>query len=275
MIRFAACIVLRDEKDVSNFSECRASLEGLNLDFYAMEFTNKFNFKDVKKIEVESKDDMSLNKNKFIKKLDCEWFLFIEPYERLINGKDIIKEIISSNEGVYKFLSIDNGVITKTIRLFHKKSNCFFENPIYESVFSREAKDTNILISSENKNIENEYEKIKKWKQEDKFSSYPIYYESCFYLKNENYDEFIKTSEKYFFMEKNHDLPSYTMLKYYQAFVFFYKKNDIKKSFQNLMFCIEKNPTMAEFWCLLGDINFELRKYKKAYYYYEIGRAHV
>jgi hypothetical protein len=32
---------------------------------------------------------------------------------------------------------------------------------------------------------------------------------------------------------------------------------------------LEKNPTMAEFWCLLGDINFELKKYKKAFYFYE------
>ena len=62
------------------------------------------------------------------------------------------------------------------------------------------------------------------------------------------------------------------MTKYYLSLIYFYIKKDFKNSIENLAFCIEKNPTMAEFWCLLGDINYELKKYKKAYFFYENAR---
>jgi tetratricopeptide (TPR) repeat protein len=59
------------------------------------------------------------------------------------------------------------------------------------------------------------------------------------------------------------------MIKYYSALIYFYINKDFASSVSNIIFCLEKNPTMAEFWCLLGDINFELKKYKKAFYFYE------
>jgi len=268
MNNLAVCMIIYDQEDLDNASKSIDSLFGLEFDLFIIDFTGRF--KDIRAttLELVSEEDLSGNKNSFFK-LDYKWFLFLDAQDTLINGKDYLSNIVAQDQGVYKVLVLNNGVITKSIRLVSKNSNVVFENPIYENIFCSSSKNTNILLESKDKQIKDELIKIEKWKNKNKFDSIPLYYESCFYLKNQDYKKFISTAEKYFFIEKNSNLPSYIMLKYYQAYVYFYHLDDISRSFQNLIFCIEKNPTLAEFWCLLGDINFELKKYKKAYYYYD------
>jgi tetratricopeptide (TPR) repeat protein len=267
MNNLAVCIVITDEDDLAQINNSIDSLSGLDFGLFVIDITNKFKDLRATILKPVSEEDMSDNKNSFFK-LDYKWFLFLDPQDVLVNGKNYILDISLQDHGVYKVLLLNNGVLTKSVRLV-SKNHGVFENPIYENIFSSNSKHTNILIESKDKNIKDEIIKIEKWKNKNKFNSIPLYYESCYYLKNQDYKKFISTADKYLFIEKNSDLPSYIMLKYYQAFVYFYHLDDITKSFQNLIFCIEKNPTLAEFWCLLGDINFELKKYKKAYYYYD------
>ena len=261
-------MIIYDQEDLNDADKSIDSLSGLEYDLFIIDFTSRFKNIKATILESASEEDPSENKNSFFR-LDYKWFLFLDAQDTLTNGKDHLANIVTQDQGVYKVLLLNNGVITKSIRLVNKNSGVVFENPIYENIFYSSSKNTNILLETKDKQVKDEIIKIDKWKNKNKFDSVPLYYESCFYLKNQDYKKFISTTEKYFFIEKNSNLPSYIMLKYYQAFVYFYHLNDISKSFQNLIFCIEKNPTLAEFWCLLGDINFELKKYKKAYYYYD------
>ena len=269
MNNLAVCVVVLNREDLICAKKSIDSLSGLAFDLLVIDGTGEFRNIEATTLAMISEEDMAKNKNSFLK-LDYKWFLFLDPQETLINGKDYLSKIITEDQGVYKVLVLNNGVIVKSIRLVSKNSGVVFENPIHENIFYANAKHTNVLLESkDNKPIEDELIKIEKWKSKNKFSSIPLYYESCFYLKKEDYKKFTSTAEKYFFIEKDSDLPSYIMIKYYQAFVYFYHLDDIARSMQNLMFCIEKNPTLAEFWCLLGDINFELKKYKKSYYFYD------
>jgi tetratricopeptide (TPR) repeat protein len=209
------------------------------------------------------------NKNNLIKLSKKEWLFFIEPNEKIINGKNELNNICDSKENIYSILLLQDNILSKHIRIFNKNSKTNFENPIYENIYQKSIKTGIVLKQIVEKTIEDEYKKIIEWRNSERLKSHPLYYESCFYIKNKNYDNFLKTSEKYFFLEKNTDLPSYLMIKYYSALISFYIKKDFKNSIKNIGFCIEKNPTMAEFWCLIGDINFELKKYKKAFYFYD------
>ena len=224
----------------------------------------KYNGKKFKKIG----EDFASNKNHLINNVKKDWLFFIEPNEIIINGKKEILDISSKNEGIYSVLLLNNEVLSKSTRFFYG-NNIKFENPIFETIYSKSSSSNIILKELLPIKIPDEYEQISKWKSKEPLKTQPLYYESCFYIKNKKWEDFIKTAEKYIFMEKDINLPSYIMIKYYLSLILFYTQKDIKKSIQTLAFCIEKNPTMSEFWCLLGDINFEMKKYQKAYYFYD------
>jgi len=265
------CIVTKNNQDTllscieSFFDICK------NISYIDMGSTDKtvsilekYNGKKFKKIG----EDFASNKNYLIKNVKKDWLFFIEPNETIINGKKEIVDISNKNEGIYSVLLLNNEVLSKSTRFFCD-NKIKFENPIFETIYSKSSSSNIILKELSSIEIPNEHKHILKWKSEEPLKTQPLYYESCFYIKNKKWEDFIKTAEKYLFMEKNTNLPSYIMIKYYLSLILFYTQKDIKKSIQTLAFCIEKNPTMSEFWCLLGDINFEMKKYQKAYYFYD------
>jgi hypothetical protein len=226
-------------------------------------------FKKFIKIEKISEKNYE-NKNNLIKKIKEDWILSIEPWEELKNGYEEIKKITEDkNQNQYKTLILDQDIINKSIRLFKKSNETKFKNEIYEEIYIKNAKTSNILIKKNEQIIENEKEKIENWINKNKTNPRPYYYMCCCSLKNKNYFDFKKYSEKYIFLEKNQTLPSIIMTKYYQSIVELYVYKNIKKSINNIIFCIDQKPTMAEFWCILGDINYQLKKYQKAIYFYE------
>lgn len=229
-----------------------------------VDILEKHNGKKFKKVS----EDFASNKSYLINNVKKDWLFFIEPNEKIINGKKEIIEISNKKEGIFSVSLLQNEILSKTIRFFCDKK-IKFENPIFETIYSKSISSNIILKELSPVEIPDEHEQIMRWKIKEPLKTQPMYYESCFYIKNKKWECFIKTAEKYLFMEKNTNLPSYIMIKYYLSLILFYTKRDIEKSIQTLAFCVEKNPTMAEFWCLLGDINFEMKKYQKAYYFYD------
>jgi tetratricopeptide (TPR) repeat protein len=265
------CIVTRNNEET--LQSCIESFFDIcgNISYIDMGSTDKtisilekYNGKKFKKIG----EDFTSNKNYLINSVTKDWLFFIEPNEIIINGKKEILDISNKNEGAYSVLLLNNEVLSKSTRFFCD-NKIKFENPIFETIYSKSSSSNIILKELSPIIIPDEHNQILKWRSQEPLKTQPLYYESCFYIKNKKWEDFIKTAEKYLFMEKNTNLPSYIMIKYYLSLILFYTKKDIKKSIQTLAFCIEKNPTMAEFWCLLGDINFEMKKYKKAYYFYD------
>lgn len=210
------------------------------------------------------------NKNYLIEVSKNDWIFFIEPNEKIINGFKEFSNLTTGDENkAYSTLILKNNILSKSLRIFNKKNKkIIFENPIYENIYYPSIKTGIVLKEIIEDKIDEEYKEILSWKNDDKLKSSPIYYECLYFIKNKKYDDFLRTAEKYLFLEENNNLPSYLMIKYYLSLVYFYAKKDLKNSIKNITFCLEKNPTMSEFWCLLGDINFELKKYEKAYHFY-------
>lgn len=266
------CIVTKNNE--STLNDCVDSIgdickEVLFLDMGSKDDTLKIINQNGYKAFPQKSENKKDNKNNLIYLSKTDWLFFVEPNEKLINGKSEIEKLLDDGNNSYSVFSLKNNIFSKSIRIFNKTKKLFFENPIYENIYDKSVKTGVVLKELEDITIDDEYQRILDWKNSGRLKSQPLYYECCFYIKNEKYDSFFSTAEKYFFLEKNTDLPSYLMIKYYLAMLYFYIKRDFENSIKNIGFCIEKNPTMSEFWCLLGDINFELKKYKKAYYFYE------
>jgi tetratricopeptide (TPR) repeat protein len=88
-------------------------------------------------------------------------------------------------------------------------------------------------------------------------------------LSARKYEEFLRMANQFLFHHKEGGISSY-MTRYYCSLVYcyFYKNYDLTIS--SLIPCIEKNPLMAEFWCLLGDAEYYIsQNYDKAKEHYE------
>ena len=59
------------------------------------------------------------------------------------------------------------------------------------------------------------------------------------------------------------------MTQYYCSMVNCYIKKQYNTAIKFLLPCVAKKPTMAEFWCLLGDIYYALKDYERAKTFYE------
>lgn len=62
---------------------------------------------------------------------------------------------------------------------------------------------------------------------------------------------------------------SATMLRYYIALIKFGIFEDYQSALKQIIMCIEHNPLMAEFWCLLGDMYFKNKHYMKSKAFYD------
>ena len=223
---------------------------------------------------------MSYNGNKselrnlIVDKTETIWQFYIEPGEFLFSGVNTIKKELSVPVGEaadsYKLNVINNGILSKEIRLWKKGCGLKFVNPVFETIIDSKAKILNCsLYSFVPINLEKRIKDIKKWQKEKPFDSSAYYYEACLLLSDRKYEEFIRTASQFLFHNKEESISSY-MTRYYCSLVYcyFYKNYDLTIS--NLIPCIEKNPLMAEFWCLLGDAEYYIsRNYDKAKEHYE------
>jgi hypothetical protein len=266
-MKIAIAIVIQNEEEKIN--KCLNSLKNIeNKKIYytnTCDFKNKAlsNYNEIKPIN----SNICENKNNLIKNIKEDWILLIEPWEEIINGHKSINQIINNEKESHKVMVVDNEIINKSIRIF--KKNNFFQNEIYEEIYDKKSKVSSVVFKKNEHFIEKEKEKIENWVKKNKTNPKPYYYLSCYHLKNKEYIEFKKTSEKYLFLEENKTLPSVVMTKYYQSLVNLHIYKDYKGSINDIIYCLANNPSMAEFWCLLGDINFKLNKHQKALYFYE------
>lgn len=187
------------------------------------------------------------------------WNLYLNPGEEILEGNP---ENLNFSGKSYICSVLYNNILTKEIRIWH--SDLKFKNPIYEYIEDENSQFSDIIISG--KQIDYDLPEIVKWKNQNLLNTDPYYYEALCHLKHNNYEDFIINAENYFF--RSQKVICTTMLRYYLAIVYFSKGN-YKESIKNLIFCLEKNLCMAEFWCLLGDIHLALKHYYKSYHFYE------
>jgi tetratricopeptide (TPR) repeat protein len=181
------------------------------------------------------------------------WNLWIEPWEVILQNSIDFEKLDSK----FGYVRIINGnTITWNIRIW--RDECNFLNPVFERINSNHASDTNLILSS-NGSLDCNYliSCIKKWKEEKPLSVEPYYYQSCVYLSEGRYEDFLLSAEHYLFINNKTDISS-IMTRYYFAMVQLMKKKAYKPALQNLNLCLCAKPLMAEFWCLTGDVYYHL-----------------
>jgi len=209
-------------------------------------------------------------RNNIIQKAKNDWQFFLEPWETLRFGHKNILKCTSGPPGSFNFTVIQGGNVSKETRLWDRKLNLKFVNPVYETIIDKTAVHTDGIILS--KVIKDQYDKLKlisEWKESRPTANEPHYYMALTHLSQKNYPEFERVAEYYLFRERT-ALINMAMIKYYYALVKCHYRKDYKTSLEKILSCLSANCLMAEFWCLLGDIHYSLlREYKKAFKFYE------
>ena len=221
-------------------------------------------------IKLSINDDISQARNHLIKNCNTFWHFVIEPWEYLAETDEISNSLFNSPE-VYKANVLQGDILTKEIRFWHLSKNIIYENPVYETVKSNGQELGLYLFSQGGKRTINTIDILNKWQTKSPLSPDPIYYRALTELIQKNWDAFLNYADLFVHMQKKQDI-SYFMTLYYTAMVLCYIKKDYQKAIQNLSLCIIKNPTMAEFWCLLGDIYYATNEFKKASCFYDNAR---
>jgi tetratricopeptide (TPR) repeat protein len=212
-------------------------------------------------IRLSMNKDRSVLWNNLLEKINGGWILILEQGEEIIGWKFEPKD-----NGSYTLPVLRDGVITKEIRLWHASKGLRFRNPIFETVYDPAATYLDIPILSKSGTYPS-LEAVKEWQKSNPSSPDPYYYRACVLLSHAKYQEFLNTADHYLFLE--HEGMSAVMINYYSAMVRLYQFEDTSRSLKQVVQCLSCNPLMAEFWCLLADVYYKLKKYDKAKIFYE------
>lgn len=186
---------------------------------------------------------------------------YIEPWEVLIAGKEIIAELNDS-----RVMVIENKIMTKELRIWKNKK---FQNPVFESIPGKADLENRVALISNGRPDRREENILiaKNWLDKNPTSSEAYYYISCAYLAARRYEEFLKFSGKYLAMDDNSG-PAGSMIRYYTGIVEFHL-GKINSASSNILCCLAWHPTFAELWCVLGDMYYSKGKYRKSKYMYK------
>jgi|694.fasta_scaffold00503_41 tetratricopeptide (TPR) repeat protein len=264
-------IVKNNEETIDFFLESIAPL-GCNIiaaDLGCKDGTiKKLENKNATIIKTLNYEDMSKVRNKLILEINSEWILHLEPYETLISDSKIIKEAIKGPPSSFNFGVLQGDMLTRQTRLWHKSLNLSYVNPIYETI-ERKSNFMNFFINVNKFQPQVDVKSIaKNWHDKNPLLADATYYVACNELISKNWDAFINFADLYLHQQKKQTM-SYFMIQYYMAMVQCYIKKNYQIALQRISMCVLKNPTLAEFWCLLGDIFYAIKQYDKSYCFYE------
>jgi len=215
---------------------------------------------NVKVIHLNNVSDRSKLRNEL---LGPDMNFYLEPWEILTSGHDNIR---SAGNGNYQIQVYRDNIITRETRLW---KGSLFENPVYETLKCANLQPLDAAIYSVGANqldINKTLEVTRSWRESTRKID-PYYYEAITLLIARKFDEFVTISEHYLSLDETS--MSATMLRYYLAQILLFNFEDASKSVRHILMCLAIKPTMAEFWCVLGDIYYKLKKYKKSKSFYE------
>jgi len=202
--------------------------------------------------------DYSTAKNQLLE-TSSELVFSINPWEVLVLGHD---ELINA-EAPYHVSIAQNDLITKELRVWPKKTGLRFQNPVFETVICNDAPAIPVLIYSKDKPEDPRTgELIQNWLNTAPALSSPYYYQACHFLIQRKYEDFVRVADHFLFLSEK-DMPV-TMTRYYYGQVQLYLKRNYDIATKQAMLCIAHRPLMAEFWCLLADVCYFLKKYTRA-----------
>lgn len=189
---------------------------------------------------------------------------YLEAWETVARGADLIGE----TEDSARVCVISGGMVSKEIRIWNGKGR--FKNPAYETIVNPTAcyDPRIVVISGSAPDLRAERRAIvENWLESRPTSSEPYYYMACSCLSERKYKDFLHYAGKYLAMEGRQGADA-ILLNYYMAQIGLHTGR-LEEASKHILFCIACCPTMAEFWCLLGDMFYRQNKFGKARSMYE------
>jgi tetratricopeptide (TPR) repeat protein len=211
--------------------------------------------------------DRSQAKNHLSALAKTSWLLVLEPWENLAGGKDEIIKIANGPEIACRVQVLQGSMLIKETRLWATRLNFQFRNPVYETIDPVEPMLETYIVSKGDRDFKSKYAAIEQWEAARATFPDPHYYHACLLLSEGKYDEFLSRAERYLFLE-NKGI-SAVMTNYYVGLILLYFKKKPQEALEKVLPCLAVKPTMAEFWCLLGDVYYRTRDYARAKTFYE------
>lgn len=193
------------------------------------------------------------------------WNLWLHPYEFVVDNSKIKEITLIKLKKAFSCKIAQNTTIIKETRLWNDGSQ--FKNPVFETLNSTGLPIDCLIYSTGGKLDPNYLKIVEDWKNSEPLSADPYYYQAFIALQQKSYDNFCNLANHYFFKDKISI--SSVMLRFYMSTILAYELDDLERATKNLLQCIAIKPTMAEFWCLLGDIFYKGKDYSKAIPFYE------
>jgi tetratricopeptide (TPR) repeat protein len=212
-------------------------------------------------------NDLSQARNFLNSKSSSLWNLYLNANEILLFGLNDIEPLLQKEPNIYKIGTISGDVISYSNRLWHKKTNAIFEKPVFEYL-SGTGKFSGLYLNSVSVRDNIQYFLVDKWLEKNPLLLEPLYYKSLLCLQDKQFDAFINYADLYFLQNKESSM-SFVMASYYYSMVQLLIKKNHKVAYQYLLPCLANRPQMAEFWCLFGDIYYDLKRYENALELYE------
>lgn len=246
--------------NVETVGECLASLEGVECRVLIGDMGSSDKTKEVCEsfgadvIDVGFNDDMSALRNSMCGEGPN---MYIEPWEKLARGH----QTIGGLKGGHHFYVIQEGMISKQVRYWEAGR---FENPVFESVAGAEAVVTPqvVIVGGKQPDFRARNTRVcQEWAERRPTSPDPHYYLACSLLSQGRREEFVVSAKKFLTISSPGE--SAMMMNYYLSRVEL-SLGDSNSSFKRVVGCIAAKPSMAEFWCLLGDVLFHKGEYGRA-----------
>lgn len=215
-----------------------------------------------------SAEDGAQARNAMASHSSTEWNLWIEPNERIVGGHDELARAMLQNGECLALSCIDGDLVTKQVRAWKKSSKARFKNPVFERLDLQGDQADCFIASVERESEVDRVALCQKWHKSSPFNTEPLYYLASSHLKAGNVDSFLAYADSYLHAETKRQM-SYFMTRYYVALVNCYAKQNYRASLESLLPCLAEKPTMAEFWCLLGDVYYKMADYGRAKEFYE------
>lgn len=209
-------------------------------------------------VKLEYKENYSDLRNELALHSSTDLQLFIDPWEHVVSGEP----------NGYKVYNVQGDVVTKQSRIWNKHTNKFI-NPVYETLEIVENSLSSLVITGTAPNKFKETINIlNKWKLNNPHNYEIDYYTALTYLVNGWCDEFLRNAEHFMF-KTTEMTTSRLLIHYYYAIVQLLHKKNHKKCIEHITHCLVQKPTLAEFWCLLGDSLYKMKQWHRAIAFYE------
>jgi len=201
---------------------------------------------------------------------NSDWQMWIEPWEILTSGADQILYAIRQQEPAYNVYTLQGNILSKSTRLWRKSSGIHFERPVYESLEPDiERPLIQAVISGTGSRDQTEIMSLLNlWESTNPHAADVEYYKACTYLIHGRYDQFLTHANNYLF-RANKVSTSSILTNYYISLIMLHHKNNPSKCIQHITHCISCYPTLAEFWCLLGDAFAKMGQWHRASGFYD------